>query len=603
LKYSDAMSDWLIEEGYTHCFFVAGGNIMHLLNSVRGKFTCVPFVHEFGAAVAAEYFTATSGDPRRKAFVLVTAGPGFTNTLTAIASAWTESRELLVIGGQVKSSDLSRGEVRQRGIQEINGLDLAAPICKAVLQIDAPVAKNSFIQALRIGSTDRKGPIFIEICLDAQGAIVDLGLLDSEFKEGVVTQQQSSNHSPEDSLAAIKAARRPVLLIGGGCDYSKVVSIREQLSTLGIPIMTTWNGSDRISSEDINYFGRPNTWGQRYSNVILQQSDLLIAVGTRLGIQQTGFAWEEFIPMGEIIQIDIDEKELSKGHPKVQYPIQMDSIEYLEKLVSSELDPERYSDWLLFCREIQNELPTVETVNVTGQGFIDPFKLMAKVSSLIALDAVVIPCSSGGAFTSAMQSFDLRGQQRMLTNKGMASMGYGLSGAIGASLAHLETNTYLFEGDGGFAQNIQELGTMVANSLPIKIFVLANSGYASIRMTQRNYFNGAWVGCDAETGLGLPDWELLAASYKIPYVLITPEIFEGNDFAEWINQPGPAFFEIPTDPEQTYFPKIASKVLPDGSMRSNPIHEMEPALTVELKKTVFKYLDQASKQGEKNEQN
>ena len=595
MKYSDALSDWLMEEGYTHCFFVAGGNIMHLLNSVREKFTCVPFVHEFGAAVAAEYFTATSGDPKRKAFVLVTAGPGFTNTLTAIASAWTESRELLVIGGQVKSSDLARGEVRQRGIQEINGLDLAAPICKAVLKIEAPVAKNSFVQSVRIGSTDRKGPVFIEICLDTQGAIVDLEVLERGLEEVMPVAQQPLNHLLEDSLAAIKTARRPVLLIGGGCDYSSVLSIREQLSNLGIPIMTTWNGSDRVSSEDKNYFGRPNTWGQRYSNIILQQSDLLIAVGTRLGIQQTGFAWEEFIPVGDIIQIDIDEKELSKGHPDVKYPIQMDSFEYLEKMIDLEVDSERYSDWLLFCREIQNELPTVETVNVTGQGFIDPFKLMAKVSALVAPDAVVIPCSSGGAFTSAMQSFNLRGQQRMLTNKGMASMGYGLSGAIGASLAHMETNTYLFEGDGGFAQNIQELGTMVANSLPIKIFVFANSGYASIRMTQRNYFNGAWVGCDAETGLGLPEWELLAASYKIPYVRITPEIFAGDDFAKMINQSGPAFFEVLIDPEQTFFPKIASRVMPDGSMRSNPIHEMEPTLTVELKNKVFKYLDQASK--------
>jgi len=591
LKYSDVLSDWLIKEGYTHCFFVAGGNIMHLLNSVREKFTCVPFVHEFGAAVAAEYFTATSGDPKRKAFVLVTAGPGFTNTLTAIASAWTESRELLVIGGQVKSSDLSRGEVRQRGIQEINGLDLAAPICKAVLKVDVPIAKSDFIRALRIGSTGRKGPVFIEVCLDAQGAIVDLADLERNFDDALPGAQQPSNRFTEDSLDAIKSARRPVLLIGGGCDYSKIVKIRRELSNLGIPIMTTWNGSDRISSEDENYFGRPNTWGQRYSNVILQQSDLLIAVGTRLGIQQTGFAWEEFIPLGGIIQVDIDEKELSKGHPEVKYPIQMDSFEYLEKLIELNVSSESYSDWLLFCREIQKELPAVEAVNFTGQGFIDPFQLMAKVSSLVATDAVVIPCSSGGAFTVAMQSFNLRGQQRMLTNKGMASMGYGLSGAIGASLAHMETNTYLFEGDGGFAQNIQELGTIMANSLPIKIFILANSGYASIRMTQRNYFNGAWVGCDAETGLGLPNWELLAASYKIPYVRITPEVFDGDDFSELISQRGPAFFEVPTDPEQTYFPKIASKVMPDGSMKSNPLHLMDPPLDVELARIVFRYLD------------
>jgi acetolactate synthase-1/2/3 large subunit len=592
LKYSDVIADWLIEEGYTHCFFVAGGNIMHLLNSVREKFTCVPFVHEFGAAAAAEYFTATSGDLKRKAFVLVTAGPGFTNTITAIASAWTESRELLVIGGQVKASDLARGEVRQRGIQEINGVDLAAPICKAVLLIDAPIEKSRFTQAIRIGAADRKGPVFIEICLDAQGATVENDALEMAVNAELLIANKPSNHLTQESLDAIEKAQRPVLLIGGGCDYSKILEIREDLSNLGIPIMTTWNGSDRISSEDENFFGRPNTWGQRHSNIILQQSDLLIAVGTRLGLQQTGFAWDEFIPCGEIIQIDIDEKELSKGHPNVEYPIQMDSIEYLEKLLSLGINSERYSTWLLYCREIRASLPTVEDSNVTGEGFVDPFKLMDKVSSLVAHDSVVIPCSSGGAFTVAMQSFKLRGQQRMLTNKGMASMGYGLSGAIGASLAHLETNTYLFEGDGGFAQNIQELGTLIANSLPVKIFVLSNRGYASIRMTQRNYFNGAWVGCDAETGLGLPDWELLANSYKIPYLRVTPEIFENEDFAKMVNQKGPTFFEVPTDPEQTYFPKIASKVMPDGSMRSNPIHEMEPPLTLELKNKVSKYLDQ-----------
>ena len=592
MKYSDAIADWLIEEGYTHCFFVAGGNIMHLLNSVREKFTCVPFVHEFGAAVAAEYFTATSGDPERKAFVLVTAGPGFTNTLTAIASAWTESRELLVIGGQVKASDLSRGEVRQRGIQEINGVDLAAPICKAVLQIEAPIEKSKLIEAIRIGASGRKGPVFIEICLDAQGANIELEALELGFKAELPETTKPLNYLTRESLDAIKEAQRPVLLIGGGCDYSKLLEIREKLSNLGIPIMTTWNGSDRISSEDENYFGRPNTWGQRHSNIILQQSDLLIAVGTRLGLQQTGFAWEEFIPLGDIIQVDIDEKELSKGHPMVKYPIQMDSMDYLEHLIELGTGTERYSDWLLFCKEIKETLPTVERSNVTDQGFVDPFKLMDKVSSLVASDSIIIPCSSGGAFTVAMQSFKLRSQQRMLTNKGMASMGYGLSGAIGASLAHLDSSTYLFEGDGGFAQNIQELGTLIANSLPIKIFVLSNRGYASIRMTQRNYFNGAWVGCDAETGLGLPDWELLAKSYKIPYLLITPEVFEGQGFAEIINQDGPVFFEIPTDPEQTYFPKIASKVMPDGSMRSNPIHAMEPPLPVELNNKLFKYLDQ-----------
>jgi acetolactate synthase-1/2/3 large subunit len=179
----------------------------------------------------------------------------------------------------------------------------------------------------------------------------------------------------------------------------------------------------------------------------------------------------------------------------------------------------------------------------------------------------------------------------MLSNKGMASMGYGLSGAIGAALARPEVQTYLFEGDGGFAQNLQELGTVAANNLSLKIFVFANGGYASIRMTQRNYFNGAWVGCDAETGLGLPDWKKTAESFGIPYIKMTKEFIDSSDFVDALISTGPKFFEVPTDPEQTYFPKISSKVLADGTMRSNPLHLMDPALDVELANKLFRYLD------------
>jgi acetolactate synthase-1/2/3 large subunit len=591
MKYSDAIANWLISEGYTHCFFVAGGNIMHLLNSVREKFVCVPFVHEFGAAAAAEYFTAISGSDRKKAFVLVTAGPGLTNTLTAIASAWTESRELLVIGGQVKSTDMSRGELRQRGIQEIDGIKLAESICKATLQIDTPVSRAAFVDPIRLGSSDRKGPVFIEICLDAQGATVGVEALDNEEPIRKLSVLNTENHYVEQALQSLKKAKRPVLLIGGGCKYEDAKRLESKLSRLGIPVMTTWNGSDRFSSEDKHYFGRPNTWGQRYSNVILQQSDLLIAVGTRLGIQQTGFAWDEFVPVGEIIQVDIDKAELDKNHPVVEYPLQMDAILFLEQIVDLSLDSEALSEWLKFCFEVKKSLPVVDPLNTTGDQYIDPFSLLSKISELARDDSSIIPCSSGGSFTVAMQTYSLRGTQRMLSNKGMASMGYGLSGAIGAALGRPDVQTYLFEGDGGFAQNLQELGTVAANNLSLKIFVFANGGYASIRMTQRNYFNGAWVGCDAETGLGLPDWKKTSESFGIPYIRITKEYVGSPDFVDALLSTGPTFFEVPTDPEQTYFPKISSKVLADGTMKSNPLHLMDPALDVELAKKLFRYLD------------
>lgn len=589
MKYSDQFVDWLIEEGYTHCFFVAGGNIMHLLDSVRTRMKCVPFVNEIGAAIAAEYFTVASIELKQKAFVLVTAGPGFTNTITAIASAWTESRELLVVGGQVKSSDLSNGEVRQRGIQEINGVDLAKPITKAVLQIIAPVSKETVIDLIASGSSGRKGPVFIEFTLDAQGA----SALDPSGK----TEKKSVDipNLLEPDLNTVRAlldgSKRPVLLLGSGLTRATVRELSVELERLGIPVMLTWNGADLLPASYPLNMGRPNTWGQRYSNVLIQQADLLIAVGTRLGIQQTGFAWDEFVPDGQIVHVDLDKAELNKQHPIKTLRINADANQFLGKLLIGASTQPDWSEWLAFCLMVKTLLPLSEDSNQTSPGFISPFNLMSEISKLASDEDTIIPCSSGAAFTVAMQAFELKGDQRMVTNKGMASMGYGLSGSIGAAFANPTNNTYLFEGDGGFAQNLQELGTVKANNLRLKMFIFSNRGYASIRMTQRNYFDGAWIGCDEETGLGLPDWKSLSSAYGIEFIELSPNEEIRLDQLLYINESNkPMFVLVPVDPEQTYFPKIASRVLTTGQMKSNPLHLMEPPLDKDLATKVLKYI-------------
>lgn len=589
MKYSDQFVDWLLEEGYTHCFFVAGGNIMHLLDSVRTRMKCVPFVNEIGAAIAAEYFTVAASDVNQKAFVLVTAGPGFTNTITAIASAWTESRELLVIGGQVKSSDLSNGEVRQRGIQEINGVELAKPITKAVLQISAPVSKKKVLDLISSGSSGRKGPVFIEFTLDAQGAEARDSLAKLE-KSNVAAPPSPSETKSRKVGALLASSKRPVLLLGSGLTREHVRHLTNELVKLGIPVMLTWNGADLLPANFPLYMGRPNTWGQRYSNVLIQQADLLIAIGTRLGIQQTGFAWDEFVPKGQIVHVDLDAAELNKDHPKKELTIQADANDFLTDLVHGVAPEPTWAKWLAFCSDVKALLPLSEDSNRTSPGFINPFTLMSEISKLAFDGDTIIPCSSGAAFTVAMQAFELNGDQKMVTNKGMASMGYGLSGSIGAAFANPANNTYLFEGDGGFAQNLQELGTVKANDLKLKMFIFSNRGYASIRMTQRNYFGGAWIGCDEDTGLGLPKWQELANAYGIEFLALSAEESVRLSQLSYINESSkPIFVVVPVDPEQTYFPKIASRVLDNGQMKSNPLHLMEPPLDSDLAAKVLKY--------------
>lgn len=563
---------------------------MHLLDSVRNTMNCVPFVNEVGAAIAAEYFTEASSNTKRKAFVLVTAGPGLTNTITALASAWVESRELLVVGGQVKTSDLSNGEVRQRGIQEVDGIAATLPFTKSRLRITEPTKRDIVLTSIRAGATGRKGPVFLEITLDAQGApalpeaagVPTAGLADPIEVSQIQVDQVSS---------LLKAATRPVILIGSGVSRAGANKLRLQLEHFGAPVMLTWNAADRYPEEFLLNFGRPNIWGQRYSNVLLQQSDLVIAVGTRLGMQQTGFYWEQFVPNGKVVQVDIDLSELMKSHPRKHLTVQADAEMFLSKVIAAVKDPLRVGNWLSFCREVRDLLPTSEKINKPNDGYINPFDLMLEISEVAEEGDFVIPASSGASFTVAMQTFKVKDKQTVITNKGLASMGYGLSGSIGASLFGGNARTWLFEGDGGFAQNLQELGTVSAQNLNLKMFIMANNGYASIRMTQRNYFNGSWIGCDTATGLGLANLEALASAYSIDFVRLSESREERKmQLIKIKNGTGPVLVEVPIDPEQSYFPKISSVALPNGSMRSNPLHLMDPELPLDVKESVFRYL-------------
>jgi acetolactate synthase-1/2/3 large subunit len=587
-NYSEQVCDWLIEEGYTHCFFVAGGNIMHLLNSARSKFKCIPVVHEVTAGIACEYFNATSD--KGKAFVLVTAGPGLTNLVTAIAGAWLESRELLILGGQVKSSDLSDGKTRQNGIQEINGIDICKPITKKTTQIRNPIAKNKFIEIAQLTNTGRPGPVYFEFCLDAQ-ASKPIEEKNSQIEKPSVVKK------PIDIDATIKllnGASRPVFLVGGGVSREIFIRFKSLFDHLQIPIMTTWNGIDLIDAQDSLYWGRPNTWGQRYSNILIQQSDLIIALGSRLGIQQTGFNWKSFAPLARIVQIDIDISEIKKGHPVVDLEVN-DSVEnFLSELKnnSQEIRLRDFSEWIDFGKKVRKLLPLNEISNKTSDQFINPYSFIEELSKVCTQKDIVIPCSSGGAFTTTMQAFSQKLGQKIVSNKGLASMGYGLAGAIGASFANPGKRVVLIEGDGGFAQNIQELGSVSVSNLPIKIFIYSNMGYASIRMTQQNYFQGSYVGCDISTGLGLPkEWETLFKAYGIETVQLKSKNIFSQNILEKFDNTNPVAFIVPIDPEQTYYPKITSTVLENGQMESNPLHLMSPALTSVIEKEVFKYLE------------
>jgi acetolactate synthase-1/2/3 large subunit len=547
---------------------------MHLAESASNRLTLIPVVHEVVAVMAAEAFNATSSNGE-KAFALVTAGPGLTNCITGIAGAYLEAREVLVVGGQVKTEDLSDGTIRQLGIQEIDGVKLVSSVCIKSERMDSAWSSLEIEEFLHLGSYTRPGPSFLEVPIDIQGSTVttvEPSSKQTALQEVVVTRPNKEIGEVENLL---KESNRPVLLIGGGVSFDVARSLQTKLSSSGIPVMTTWNGADRVDNFADNYMGRPNTWGQRYANILIQQSDLVIAIGTRLGLQQTGFNWKQFAPAAKIVQIEIDEGELNKARPKKELAILWDANLALDEILeaASKISNVTWNSWLEFCQKVKNLLPISEDVNNRFDGFWNPYDFFSLISSKLRDGDRLIPSSSGSSFTVGYQASTIKMGVRMLSSKSLASMGHGLGMALGVALTSSGT-TVLVEGDGGFAQNLQDLGTLSKIGKPVKIFIWDNDGYGSIRTTQKTYFEGHYVGCDTKTGLNLPHWEDIAKAFDVP--ISTLEV--NQDVSEILQRNGTEIFIVKIHPDQTFFPKISSRVLPDGSMESNPLHLMSPPL-------------------------
>ena len=585
-KYSDQLIDWLTESGYTHCFFVAGGNIMHLLDSARNRLKCIPVVHEVAAGIAVEYFNQVAST--EKAFALVTAGPGLTNIVTALAGAWLEHRDLLVIGGQVKSADLMSGSIRQRGIQEIDGVSIVSSLCKEAITLKEQIREEELKAIVELGRSGRNGPIFLEVCLDVQGSAPKSKTIELVKKKESPSTSALISSQVDLIKKHMENSQRPVWLLGAGVSRATGTQYRQELEKIDVPLITTWHGADRISARSHNYFGRMETWGQRAANLIINQADLVVVFGARLGLQETGFNWQEFAKKAKIIHIEIDQAELSKGHPRIDQPILGDANAILAALLANEFDG--YSNWMNYCKDVQRLLPLNDVSNETQSGFVSPYDFYLEASDFSGMNDVWVPASSGGANSVAIQALQQWGNQKVVCDNGLASMGYGLSGAIGAAFAAPNERVWLIEGDGGFSQNLQELATVAVNLLNIKIFIFANNGYGSIRTTQRNYFDGAYLGCDTQTGLGFPDWHQLANAYGIPAINFPTNGFNDSEFTSLLQSKGPLLIVVPIDPEQTYWPKITSHVTADGSMASNPIYRMSPDLPISLQEQVGVYL-------------
>jgi len=598
MKYSDEVATWFKESGYTTCFFVAGGNIMHLIESFSKEFEMIPVIHEVAAAIAADYFNETSSAnnyTKGKAIALGTLGPGATNTLTAVAGAYVDSRELIVLAGQVKSTDLKQKNERQHGIQEIDGVSIFSSVTKKALCLTRRLDEKRFKSLIDFSARDRKGPIYIEICHDVQGSISYSDLDCDTFPELFIEPEYSESEVTENIIelkTALRSSLRPLILIGGGFARNRR-DLLEIMNSWRIPIATTWHAADRVSSDSSLYAGRPNFFGQRWANIVLQQSDLLIVLGSSLGLQQTGFNLEEFAPLAQVFQVDIENLESHKSRISNLVPIQSDIGTFVLKFdneLKSELpDIDHRNDWIALIQEIRQSLPLVEKSTIPDGFFVNPFEFLEFLSNNAPDSLNFIPCSSGGSYTSSMQVFEQKAGTVIVSSRGLGSMGIGLAGAIGAAKAN-ENITWLVDGDGGVLQNIQELATISQNGLPIKVILFNNNGYGSIRSTQQKYFAGNYIGCDSETGLGQPNFSILARAFQVDYLEVNFNT-EESEILGVLGSRKPAIIEVQISQDQRFLPKIESKLNSDGSMSSAPLHEMFPPLDNTVASKVLRYLE------------
>jgi len=590
MKYSSLLASWLKSEGYTTCFFVAGGGIMHLLDGFRTEFKCISVIHEHSAGVCAEHFNeCRTGNER--AFALVTTGPGLTNIVTAIAGCYVEHRELLVISGQVKSTDLLEYPQRQRGVQEIDAQGIVKNITVSSICLTQPIGKDHFISIVQTASSPHPGPVVIEVCLDVQGMRVDANQLNIR-KLGTPIPDVELGSQLKILQKKIREAERPVLLFGGLLSRKTVSDYFSDLERLNIPCATTTSAIDRIPNDSKLYVGRTGTWGgQRAANLIIAQADLVISIGAQLDLQQTGFNYESFCPSAELIKVFPSNVELERLGPKSEMQINCNPDIFL-KFFLSKVEWSDEFGWVQYKNNILENFPALEQANIRDTKLINPFIFLQNLSKASDKNDILAFCSSGGTFTAALQVSEIKREQIVTTSAAHASMGYGLATAIGAAFANPDRRIIATEGEGGFVQNLQELALLKKHNLNIKLFVFDNSGYASIRATQKKFFGGEYLGCDPDTGLSFPKWHLLFQAYDIPSETITLD----NENVETLRSKlglcdGPTAFIVKVDPDQANWPAVATILKDDGRLESAPLFAMLPEITTDLMRKYGKYLE------------
>lgn len=583
-RVADYIADFIAGQGVEHVFLLPGGGAMHL-NDAVGKHPRLEVVachHEQAAAIAAEAYCRIN---ENLGVAMVTTGPGATNSVTAVAGAWIESVPLLVISGQVKRADLLRGApLRQKGVQEVDIVSVVAPITKYAVTIERPEdIRRELERAVFLARDGRAGPVWLDVPLDVQGAPIDPNTLEgwqpdlapaAELDPAVLVQVRG----------LLEGAQRPLILAGHGVRLSGAANaFRALIESLGVPLVSTWNAMDLLPYEHPLYVGRPGVVALRAPNFAIQNADLLIVIGCRLDNIITAYAPRDFARNARKVVVDVDANEIAKLDMDIDVAITSNAASFIGALAGAVGNAGfQRPQWLERCAALKARYGVNDGNPFPASGPISHFQFADALSDAVPANTLVSTGSSGLAVEVFYTVFRNQPGQRVFLTSGLGAMGYGLPAAIGACFANGRKPMVAVESDGSLQLNLQELATLRGFDLPICLVVMNNGGYASIRNTQRNYFEGRYVGTGPEAGLWMPDLEEVARAYHLPF----KRIRDASELAQGLNeamaQPRPMIVEVMLLNDEALSPKVAAIPQADGSMTSMPLEDMSPLLPLEV---------------------
>lgn len=597
IRLADYVADFLVSHGISDCFTVTGGGAMHLNDALGHKdgLTCLYNHHEQACAIAAEAYARINN---RIAAVCVTTGPGGTNAITGVVGGWLDSIPMLIISGQVRYDTTARGMgvgVRAGGDQEFDIVKAVSCMTKYAEMIEDPSRiRYALEKALHLATTGRPGPCWIDIPLNFQGTTIETdGLVGYDPSEDAPEAPKVSEQTLDAVIEKIKNAKRPVFYAGNGIRlagaFDKFKSVKTKLN---IPVVTGWDNIDMMADADPLYVGRGGIMGDRAGNFAVQNADVILSVGNRLSIRQVGYSWKTWAREAYVMMVDVDAEELKKPTLHVELPIHADALDFLGELdsrLSCKTPLFAEGEWQACCREWKKKYPVVQQKHYDAEGLTNPYAFVGSLSSRLPKGYTTV-VGNGTACVVGSHAYSIKEDQRFIINSAIASMGYDLPAAIGVCVSLGRREIVCISGDGSIQMNLQELQTILTNRLPIKIFVINNDGYHSIRQTQTNIFgHHTKVGIGPESrDLSFPSLERLAWAYGYPYAACrkNSEIEATLDAA--FSTEGAFIAEIFVDTAQFFEPKSATKKLPDGSLFSPPLEDLAPFLDRDELRSIMK---------------